>query len=394
MTGRGFTYAGLLVLFLMLTGACTPIESVKTTPEPSPTERTAQPTVTPSPSPTATPHATPSPTVVPSPTPTPTPTPEPTPSPSPTPEPTLQTMTETPCCGLFDWIDNERLLVFDDMPERGQGAWVVHVEGGERELIASGFGIPSRSGTIAFPEPDEGQLVTRNAAGEEQGRVANGGRIAWPSPDGSRVAWFENLPIRTPSSSVNRSVELYVAEVDSGERRRVLSLQAAEVHWLPDNRHLIVPARNLDFEQAGLWIVDTETVNYEVLYEELFIQAVRLSPDGARVAFMRTFNDDPAANGLWTMDLEHRDLTPVGRSGPYRWSADSTHLWLLEMTETGAGGDRLIKYDLHNGEVVSEQQLDGQVLNDSWEISPDGSYVAYWRVSDGQVVVESLKPGG
>jgi hypothetical protein len=384
----GITRVIMLALTVMILASCGFTQAVDATATPALVEDmetpTPEPTVTPTPVPT--PTATPQPTM----TPEPTPTAIPTPTPSPTPEPLLTTVTRTPCCGLFAWYDDKRLLVYDQIPGEPGGSWLVEVETGERTFSGDDFGLPSQAGVIAFPNGETGTVTLRDGSGEALGEVQNGGWIAWPSPDGERLAWLENLPIRTPSSSVNRGVRLLIADVNDGEPRAVLELQAAEVHWLPDNRYLLIPARDTSFEQAGLWLVDTDTGEYEVLFNEIFVQAVQLSPDGTQVAFVRTFRPDPGQNGLWVLDIRASHLQQVERTGSQRWHADSESLWMLELAPTGEGVDVLRRVEIESGDIRGEVTLDGQVLNDTWEISPDGSYVAFWRVDDGQVVIQSL----
>jgi hypothetical protein len=356
--------------------AATPVSSSDNTPTPS---STPVPVPTPEPSPTLTPTATPA--------------QEPTPSPtSVVSKPLIRTGTETECCGLFDWLSDSALMVFEQTEERVDGTWRVDVETGERAFISPGYGIPSESGLIAFSDGAVGDLEIRDRGGELVASVATEGAPGWPSPDGSRIAWFERLQVRTPSSSVNRLVRLHVADVNSGASRVLLDLQAFDLEWLPDNRHLLIAARDRDFESAGIWLVDTQSGAYEILLEELFIRAVRLSPDGKSVAFMRSFNPEPDQNGVCVMDIGSRETNRIFESGSYRWDTDSQHIWRLDMTPTGAGGDHLSRIDVVSGDVVERVELDGQVLNEEWSISLEGSYVAFWRHSDGLIVVQSL-PG-
>jgi dipeptidyl aminopeptidase/acylaminoacyl peptidase len=359
---------------------------------------TPEPTVTPSPAPTATPELTatpistpiPTPTHEPSPTPTPYPSPTPEPTPVPTPELVNRVVSESPCCGLFDWAGDERLLLFDRVEGSPDGLWVVDVGSGERQFVAPGFGIVSDSGRIAFVDPDGRSVSVRTLDGNETARVDTSGMPAWPSSDGTRLAWLERLPVRTPSSSVNRSVRLNVADLDAGSVRQVLELQAAEVHWLPDSRRLVIPARDLSFERAGIWLIDVETGDAEIVIEELFIQTVRPSPDGERVAFMRTFNDNPEANGIWVLDLQSRAMTRVAEQGSFRWDPDGGHLWILNLALESDEPDRLRRVEIGSGENVSEHVLSGRVLQSTWEVSPGGDFVAYWREPDRHVQIEEL----
>lgn len=386
--------AVLTITFLMLLSGCISTES---TPTPTPTQvpnetavptagrsptAVASPTTVPKVTATTTPTAAPSPTQIPAPTPTVTPTPQP--------EPSVVEVTASDCCGLFNWLSADELMVFDDPEGESAGTWRVNVSDGARSYISPGYGIPSESGIIAFPDNELEQITIRESADEIVDVIYGRGIAVWPSPDGSRVAWLERLSIPTPSSSVNRAVRLYVADLQSGASRSLLELQAHDLAWLPDSRQLIVNARDLNFQQAGVWLIDVETGNVEILLEELFIRAVTLSPEGNSVAFMRSFNSNPEANGVWVMDIESREMQRLFESGSFRWSHDEEHLWRHEMGDTGAGNDTLEKISIETGEIEDRIELDGQILNEQWEVSPDGERVAYWRYNDGLVVVHAL----
>lgn len=388
---RGVSATVVLLCGMLVAGGCAVVERTEQTPTPTPSAvETEAPAPTPEPTPSPSPELSPESTPTPAPTSTPTDVPEPTPTPEPEPEP-VRVVTESECCGLFDWMDEERLLVFDQPEDQPDGAYLVDVDDGERSYISEGFGITSPSGVIALLEPGSPDLTVRDAAGEMISTVPTDGVAAWPSPDGSKVAWLEPLPVRTPSSSVNREVQLLVADVETGERRPIRELRAQNIQWLPDSQHVITLGRGRDFEAPGVWLIDTETGNVEILHEETFIRSLQLSPDGTRVSFMRHFNDDPAENGVWTLDIESGERQYAFESGSVRWDADSRHLWRLEMGETGVEADRLLRYDPEAESVVQTVELQGQVLNEQWKVSPDGERVAYWRIEDEMVVVQDLR---
>jgi hypothetical protein len=383
---------GILIVLASLTiAACSVVERVEPTPAPTSTETSF--TLTPPPIPTPEPTPTATPTVIPERTATPTPestaTPEPTPTAEPEP-PVRTTVTETPCCGLFEWITDNELIVYEDPPDGDRGSYVVDVSSGDRRWLSDGYGLPSPGGIIAIVLGSADQVRAIDRSGAERRIFDSPSNVAWPSPDGSRVALLERLPVRTPSSTVDRSVELRIADIESGAIETVLQLQTADVQWLPDNRHVLVSARTLDMGQAGIWLIDTVTGSYDILFEELFLRAARLSPDGDSVAFMRTFNEDPAQNGVWVMDLESRDMHRVFESGSFRWDPDGDHIWRLDMSQDRAASDSLLLHDAISGDVERAVQLEGRVLNDVWSISPGRTYVAYWRLEDDLVAVESL----
>jgi hypothetical protein len=375
--------------------ACTLVE--RTEPTPAESQQTPMPAVTPTPTPAPAvePTRTPEPTPIATPTPEPTTTPVPSPIPEPTstPEPERPVIvTDSPCCGLFEWIDDDRLLVYEDVSEGIAGSWLVDVTTGERVFAGEGFGFASDVGTFALSGIRGEGLRVMSIDGGSVGYVPNDGQAGWLSPDGERVVWLENLPCRMPSSTVDRSVRLMIGDVASGSIREVLRLQSAELQWFPDSRRVLAAARDLDFNQSGIWLIDVETGSFDVVFEELFIRAVRMSPDGRRVMLMRTFNNDPTQNGIFILELATGDLWKIAESGAFRWGSDDESLWRLELAgREEPGGDRLVNVDAVNGNELRAVELEGRVLNDVWQVAPGGDRVAYWRSEDDHVVVQRLE---
>jgi hypothetical protein len=361
------------------------------TPTPIAAPTAVAPDVTPSPTPSPTPTPTATPTPEPTPVPTPTPFPTPTPEPAPVPGERVMIATQGACCPQFAWFSEHELLVYDTPPGSEAGLWRYDVDSGASDRLAGGFGEAAAGEVVAVPDRVAGTVRVINADGAMLHEVFNGGTVAWPSPGGSRIAWLERLAIATPSSSVNRANRLWVAGIDGAGARPVLDLQAAALQWLTDDRRIVVAARTLDARSAGIWLIDTDTGRVVPLVEALFLQGVRVSPDGVHVAFLRTLADDPELNGLWVVTVDGDGRWRVPLIGSYRWHADSASLWMLQ-TGWMHEPDRIVLIDVQTGAQVAEMSLDGQVLNDAWEISPDGRYIAYWRAIDRQVVVQGLLP--
>ena len=384
---RWFLFCWVLSTMLFLLTGCASSQPVDSRPVATHTEDDRA-TATPAPA------ATPPNAAVHNPDPTNTPAPIVTPEIAPSPEPvalTSDVVTDSDCCGLFDWIDSDHLLVFDQPTGREDGSYVIDLFSGRAALVSQGFGIPSPSGMIAMLEPGTSDLVIRDIDGEQLASIETNGQPAWPSPDGTVVAWLEPLPVRVPSSSVNRQVQLKVSDVGGTELRTVAELQSQEIRWLPDNQRIVTIGRGRDFQSPGIWLIDTDTNEVTVLHEETFVRSLELSPDGRHVAFMRLFNDDPADNGVFVLNIETGDLQYAFETGPYRWDADGQHLWRLQMGATGVEADQLVRFDPSTGSVVEVIDLDGQVLNEQWALSPDGEKVAFWRYEDGMVVVQALR---
>jgi hypothetical protein len=393
MIVRHATAISLCLLILVVT-ACARIQSVEPTPTPEATATALEPTVEPTTEPTPTLEPTPTSALEPTPAPVATPTPSPTAAPSPTPlpeGPAVRSLLSDNCCGLFQFIDDERVLLFDDDGANGAaGSVLVEISSGEQLYLSPGYGIASQAGLIALIEPGNRDLMIRNLEGELVAQINTGGVAGWLSPDGTRLAWLERLPARTPSSSVNRQVRLNIFELGSGQVCTVGDLQAQSLEWMEDSRHVVTAGQDTSFGSSGLWLIDTESGSVNVLHEETFIRAVQRSPDGQHVAFMRLLNENPSDNGVWVLDPESGQIAPLLESGSYRWHSDSQHLWQLEMAPTGAGADALHRVDITALDIVQTVTLDGQVLNEQWEIAPDGGHVLFWRHSDGDIVLQRL----
>lgn len=379
-------------MFLVLAFGCARTEPIEPTMEstgiPSTPQSTATSDVTPTPVSTSvvTPEPNPTPTTITIPTVTPEPTETPVAE-----EAVASPVTEGACCGLFNWIDDQRLLVFDAPPEGARGARIVDISGDDRILISPGYGLASPSGIVALLEPGTGDLVFRDELGEVVSTIPTNGVAGWPSPDGSAVAWLQPLPISTPSSSVNRVVRLQIADIATGSSRPLFDMHAAELAWMPDSRRLIGIAREPGAGSPGIWLIDSSTGDSEILFEDTFLRSLQLAPDGGSVAVMRLFNSEPSENGLWVFDIDSGDGRKLFDSGSYRWASDSEHVWRLEMGATGRQNDQLALIRIASGEVVENVELDGQVLNEQWEIAPDGRSVAFWRLEDDLVVLQTLR---
>lgn len=303
--------------------------------------------VTPTPTLPLTPTPRPSP-----PTTTPTPEPEPvqivTPGPTARPNPEGPPLEVASCCGLLAWVDGDRLLVYDAPADGSPGAWLVHLPDGQRRFLSPRFGLPSRAGFVAVPEPVNRQTTVLDLKGNVVGVLPNGGALSWLSPDGKRVAWLERLPVRTPSSSVNRVMRLWVSDLASGERRPLLELQTASLTWLPDSRRLLVGARSPQGERPGIWLIDVDSGEVDIVVEGTFLYNVRLSPDGRRIGYVRALSGDPDQDGLWILDLESGATWRLPLDAGFRWSGSGDAIWLLR---PGAGEepDTLVLVDARGG---------------------------------------------
>jgi hypothetical protein len=222
--------------------------------------------------------------------------------------------------------------------------------------------------------------------------IHNGGVLTWISPDGTHVAWLEDLGITNISSLVPRTVKLWTAKIDGSDATPLLTFDAAAIQWLPDNRHVIALARAPDGSSAGIWSVNTTDGTNSVVVRGTFLQALRLSSDGSRMAYLETFSGTSADDGVWVADVDGSRRVHLSESGAFRWAAGSTQLWFLKLAAAGSGNDQLLQVDIATDRVINQVDLGGRVLDDDWEVSPDGQAVVFWNEKDQSVMLQTITP--
>ncbi len=338
--------------------------------------------------PAETPKTRPSPTV----TVLPTPTQGPTPTPTPVPTPVVQSGPVASCCGVFAWADASKLLVFDTPSGKQQGAWLDDVKTGSRELLSSVFGVPNQSGLIAFPNKTRGTTQILKLDGTLVSTIHNGGVLTWISPDGKHVAWLVDQGVTNTSSEVDRVVQLTVANIDGSNQKSLVTFEAAALHWLPDNLHVVALARAPGGSHSGIWSVNTSDGTNAVVVPATYVNALQVSPDGTRMAYLVTFSGDKSKDGVWVSDVDGSHAVHLKEVGAYRWAGDSSSLWFLNLAPPGSGEDHLVKVDVASDSVVATVGIGGRVLGGQWEVNPTGNIVAYWSEQDQSVRVRALTP--
>jgi hypothetical protein len=105
-----------------------------------------------------------------------------------------------------------------------------------------------------------------------------------------------------------------------------------------------------------------------------------------------TFSGDAKNDGLWIGEIDGPRRTKMSTWGGYRWHADSSSIWVLDLTAEASGQDHVVQIDARTGLVIARTQIAGRVRDQRWEIDPSGRAIAYWREQDGRVVIEPLRP--
>ena len=304
---------------------------------------------------------------------------------------TIHGSTVAQCCGVFSWLDADRLLVFDTPNGNQQGSYLVNVRDGSRTFMAHVVWNTVEVGarwlfrTHKLVRPRSGVPMERSFS-----TLQNGGTETWISPNGQHVAWLVDQGIANTSSLVKRIVKLVSANIDGSNQKSVLEFEDSSLQWLPDNIHVVTIARAQNGTNPGIWSIDTTNGTNGVVVPGTYIQSLRVSPDGKKIAYLVTFSGDASNDGVWVSNVDGSNATHLSDVGGYRWSSDSTKLWFLRLAPPGGANDQLDEVDITTDSVIASVPLDGRVLGGEWEVSPGGDAVAFWNESDETVHVQAL----
>jgi Tol biopolymer transport system component len=138
------------------------------------------------------------------------------------------------------------------------------------------------------------------------------------SPAGDRLAYVRQLtPIVIPGEPVELGMDLYLAAPDGSNP--VLLLEHSQPNeavrspaWFPDGRRMLINVQNLSGAQitSSIESLDIETGALAMVLENALQPS--LSPDGARLAFVRL--DDAFNQSLWIANADGTDARQI--AGP------------------------------------------------------------------------------
>jgi Tol biopolymer transport system component len=173
-----------------------------------------------------------------------------------------------------------------------------------------------------------------------------------------------------------------VGKTDGTSLRSVWSLkEGANLAWFPDNRHLLLTARDAANQRFGLWVVDTSGQGAaSLIVESKGLTVASFSAEGARVAYAVSGQGE-ANSGIWSALADGSNREKLSWLGSWRWSwLEPERLYYLPV-----GENALWSYDFTNGKatrMTDPATMPLKVAGNEWVLLPADKGLVYRNASD------------
>jgi hypothetical protein len=271
------------------------------------------------------------------------------------------------------------------------------IDGAENQRAAV-FAWSASAGTItdmigeappAVTSPDGTHQVFNNGGAIVIRRIADGAEFtpqtqgATPgiSPDNTQIVWTVRGGVSVPGQP-DPNGTVTVSALDGSDAQRVLSAPGASAVWLDDHRLLIfLPG---DGRLLTLDVYDTRDDSRFTLGTWRNTRGVSIAPGGGRLMFMLTWQEDPAASGIWAIEtMPGAQPAKMPWFGGWRWR-DADSVYYLPFDPSSAT-HTLAYYHLLTGEnrmLTTTDQAPFTIMNGDWHVSADGQRIAFMNAVD------------
>lgn len=316
------------------------------------------------------------------------PTVQPAASPTANPAPILQQLTDGGCCSEPFWSpDGQRILYIDHpSPDSPSGLWGVDLQGAEPEFITDKLGIYSPDMQLRATLMN-GQTIVEQLASGEQWIIHNGGRAVSFSPDGTWLAWTAGQS-DPPFDTARRQV--WISHFDGSQARQVFdAIRGGFGGWFPDGRLLVSGLVEASGSEQAYWALNLEQSfegqpNLVEIGRGGRLRQAKISTDGSWLAFLVSFSQDPAEDGIWLVDTHSGERRRLETFGGYNWR-DGQRLLVVPL-DLSQPDHQLLQLDADTGQVTAltdPAMTPFKIANGDWSVSPVGDKIAFLSAEDG-----------
>ncbi|HEX2622409.1 MAG TPA: hypothetical protein VHL11_19755, partial [Phototrophicaceae bacterium] len=292
------------------------------------------------------------------------------------------------CCWMHTWhpTDPDRLLVIDGADNQRAAVYQWSASQGTMQFL-------TQDAPPTHQSPDGTYTITLNGnqanihhvADSKEYHVDTGGAMPSLSTDNSRLLWI-NSPLAIPGGNRPQAT-IYVSDIDGSNPYQVIAAPGASAQWLDASRLLVrLPG---DGQQSALHVYDTTTGENYGLVSATYLRGVDVAPGGGRIMYYLTFQDDPAASGIYTIETKP-DAQPqkIAWFGGWRWR-DANSVYYIPL-DASAPYQTLHYYDVITGEDVTlttPETVPFVIMNGDWGVSADGQRIVFQNGIDAEMTL-------
>ena len=291
------------------------------------------------------------------------------------------------------------MLYVDKPDERSAAIWGIDIATGARAPYSTVVGALQYGDRYVITPlyPTLQSVTVHDRETEESWGLFGIGSLAFISPDGTRIA-YDGRMAQERLYANRRQAPIVVADLDGSNPRLLATIFGGGiVDWFADgSRLLILGTQTLGAPRPALWHVDVTTGAIEKLDDSAHLRNVSISPDGAWVAFLTLFEEDPYWNTTWAMNVQTGEQRRLAFAGRYHWiTSENASLIYVPPRESADEGFAVWKVDVASGErsqLIDPKLTPLFIANGDWALAPDGRHLAFVSAKDYAIWLLILSP--
>lgn len=288
------------------------------------------------------------------------------------------------CCWRRWWhpTDSDRLFVIDGVNNQRAGIFEWSAESGAMVSVVDTAppAIQSPDGTL-YIYNNGGTVTIRNILDNAEYIVNTQGITPALSTDNTQLVWVTRTNTTLPGQPAPNST-IWLSDIDGNNTRELMTDAGLSASWLDHERLLIRIAG--EGRLTTLSIYNTRDNSAYQLGSWRNMRGLSVAPNGGRLMFYVTWQDDPINDGIWMIETTQNAVAQkMPFFGSWRWrDADSVYYLPFDINTPY---HTLAYYDVTTGEnrvLVSPNELLFTIMNGDWEVSADGQHIVFQNASD------------
>ena len=299
---------------------------------------------------------------------------------------TIRAATTDGCCANAIWhpTDPRMLYLMDGAPGSIASLFTLNLLTGERNATLPAP-VPhlSPNGAYEIESFINGFSKVRRLSDGTEYTVDTGGTLPRLNPSNTRLLWTVSANVIVPGQQ-RPDAAVYMSDIDGSNPREIFSQSGASARWLTDDRVLISVRGNERQTTLYVYMVEAERAISLGTWQEM--RDLRVAPGGQRISFYLSWQDNPANNGVYVMNIAQPINAQAQRMpwfGSWRWR-DATSLYYVPY-DPDTSQHTLRVYDLTTGDdtpLLSDNTPPFTIADGHWDVSADGARIAFQNAAD------------